>query len=172
MKKLLSVAATSILAVTMVTPAFASEEVSDAVVLAQSTDATYNIESVTSFAKPVTNDVYREAESNASLQSIYYYTLKGVNSYTLSDEPFYISGGNVNITLVQYLEDSRYNPAVSYQLVGWGNYDHEQIISVTGTFTNQNTTRTFYNVKPGKYKLRIGNMGELSPLWGNGYLSY
>ncbi|APB75650.1 hypothetical protein [Paenibacillus polymyxa] len=170
MKKLLSVAVTSILAVTMVTPAFASE-VSHAVVPA-STDATYNIESVTPFAEPVTKDVYREAESKASLQSIYYYTLNGVNSYTISDEAFNISGGNVNITLVQYLEDSRYNPVVSYQLVGWGNNSHEQIISVPGTFTNLNTTRTFYNVKPGTYKLRIGNVGELSPLWGNGYLTY
>ncbi|MBO3283978.1 hypothetical protein MKY98_08520 [Paenibacillus sp. FSL M8-0228] len=52
MKKLLSVAVTSILAVTMVTPAFASE-VSHAVVPA-STDATYNIKSVTPFAEPVT----------------------------------------------------------------------------------------------------------------------
>ncbi|MEC0233754.1 PLAT/LH2 domain-containing protein [Paenibacillus kribbensis] len=89
MKKLLSVAATSILAVTMVTPAFASEEVSDAVVPAQSTDATYNIESVTPFANvtynvTITTKNEDNAGTNSNLSIILYSATDSAGPYTLT----------------------------------------------------------------------------------------
>ncbi|MDQ0496367.1 PLAT/LH2 domain-containing protein [Paenibacillus brasilensis] len=90
MKKLLSVAATSILAVTMVTPAFASEEVNEAVVPAQSADTTYNIESVTPFAN-VTYTVTIETsnDDDAGTNSVLKIALYGSSGNT---EPTVLSG--------------------------------------------------------------------------------
>ncbi|MDY8046606.1 PLAT/LH2 domain-containing protein [Paenibacillus polymyxa] len=80
MKKLLSVAVTSILAISMVTPAFASEEVGEAVVPAQPTDTTYNTESVTPFANVTYNvTITTSNEDNAGTDSYLSIILYGPN---------------------------------------------------------------------------------------------
>jgi hypothetical protein len=97
-----------------------------------------------------------------------------IGSYIVTDSSISTTGGDISLTVYQYLTGTNTPANTNYQLVHvGGTTTFPQIITITGEFNNVTgpTTRVFKNVPAGTWKLRIGNTGDNGLLNARGYLS-
>lgn len=118
----------------------------------------------------VQNELNSFKAATAAAQQTKAFTFNKVQN-ELEAGTFTTSGGSIPLTVVQWTDDSNGSPVVEYRLKQQKWLGKTYSITVNGTFTNVNTTRTFTNVDPGEYKLMVYNVGSYS-VSGNGNLKY
>ncbi|MEK4372349.1 MULTISPECIES: hypothetical protein [Paenibacillus] len=118
----------------------------------------------------VDTKVNNRTSSNSTVslaQSMVYSTSFSLTSVYESSWFQVSNTGEVSIWIHQKTVDPKYNPLVQYKLIGSGANGFEQSIYVSGTFTDQNTIRSFNNIPAGTYRIQVINYGGVSKIQGD-----